>query len=129
MKDLFERLITDFEKEMSKLPTMSKNYLSKFVDQNHREDDKNYYIDFALSGMAKEDIKISIVDDILNISATKNEKSEYCSFHKEFTKRIRLSDDDLNLKAVNADMKNGVLTVTIPKKTQSTSEKIDIEIK
>jgi HSP20 family protein len=123
----FTKIMDDFDKELSKIPTLSKNYLTSIIDLNYREDANNYYIDFALSGMSKEDVSISVVNDLLTITGSKNEKSEFYAFHKDFSKKIRISDD-INTKNISADMKNGVLTVTLPKKVVEV-EKINIEIK
>lgn len=89
---------------------------------NIREDDKKYILDLAAPGMDKKDLKIDINEDLLTISSEiKNEKEEnkdgykrkefsYSSFCRSFQ-----IPENVNKDAIEANYKDGVLTVSLPK--------------
>lgn len=89
---------------------------------NIKEDEKNYFLDLAIPGMDKKDLNISINEDVLTISSElKNETSEerdgykkkefnYSSFCRSF-----YIPDNVNRDKIEANYKDGVLTVSLPK--------------
>lgn len=89
---------------------------------NIREDDKNYFLELAVPGMDKKDLKIDIDEDVLTISSEqKNETEEtnegytrkefsYSSFVRSF-----YIPENVNRDAINANYKEGILTVSFPK--------------
>ena len=89
---------------------------------NVKEDDKNYTIDLAVPGIDKKELKIDINEDLLTIaSETKNESEEskdgynrkefsYSSFCRSFQ-----IPENVNKEKIEADYKDGVLSVTLPK--------------
>ena len=100
------------------------------------ESDNSYTINVELPGIDKEDVDISISDNkTLVVSGKKEESkeendgkiyfSEFCSgsFHREF----RLPDiaDKENIKALS---KNGILSITIPKREKEKPKEIKIEV-
>ncbi len=86
------------------------------------ENEKEYEVQAELPGMKKDEIKISLKDDVLTLSGErKSEKEEngknfhrtersYGQFERCFhlPKNVKVSD-------IKADYKNGILTVNIPK--------------
>jgi len=91
------------------------------------EHDKEYALTAELPGINKEDIKITVKDDIMNISGQKENKIDINrqnyrrserSFGK-FSRSIRLPRD-VDESKITATQENGVLTVTIPRRTPST---------
>ncbi len=88
----------------------------------HRENDKEYVIKAELPEMKKEGIKVSVEDDILCIKGErKREKEEkgkkyhraersYGCFERSFT-----LPDDADGTKVDAEYKDGVLKVHLPK--------------
>src|SRR5512137_848560 len=86
------------------------------------EDDKEYVIKAEIPDMKKEDVKISVQDEILTISGErKYEKEEkgkryhrveraYGSFMRSFA-----VPENADGSKVNAEYKDGVLTVHLPK--------------
>jgi HSP20 family protein len=89
---------------------------------NIKEDEKNYFLDLAIPGMDKKDLNIDINEDVLTISSeSKNETSEerdgykkkefnYSSFCRSF-----YIPDNVNRDKIEANYKDGVLTVSLPK--------------
>ena len=99
-------------------------------------DDGAYRISIELPGVAEEDIELSIANDMLTVSGEKSESREdkgetwyfsersYGSFRRSF----RLPPDADGAKA-EAHSKNGVLEVTIPRRTEEPTQGRKIEVK
>ena len=101
---------------------------------NIREDDQNYYLELAVPGMDKKDLKIDIDEDVLTISSEhKNETEDkqegytrrefsYSSFARSF-----YIPENVNKESINANYKDGILSVSFPK--QEDKKKITKEVK
>jgi HSP20 family protein len=86
----------------------------------------DYRIEVAAPGLEKSDFKIDLENNILTISAEKEDKQEeknerfmrrefnYSSFSRSFT-----IPDTLNSEKITAQNKDGVLHVIIPKKEEA----------
>lgn len=86
----------------------------------------SYHVGLELPGVQVEDIDIAVQDDTLVVSGEKRfareeqgetfffSEREYGSFQRSF----RLPPD-ADMNAIAADFKDGVLTITIPKRTVS----------
>ena len=74
--------------------------------------------ELELPGFAKKDINIQITDDILTVSAKNKERD------KEFKLFLNglVSEDH-----ISAELKNGLLKITLPKKTVSEGRKVEIK--
>ena len=108
-------------------PVLTKNEVNQawngFVPVNIKETEKNYSIELVAPGFEKTDFKISLDQQILTISAEKqnevsaeNEKQirkeySYRSFKRSFT-----LDEKTDGSAIDAKYVNGVLTLNLPKK-------------
>ncbi len=102
---------------------------------NIREDDKNYFLELAVPGMDKKDLKIDIDEDVLTISSErKNEHEEkqdgytrkefsYSSFARSF-----YIPENVNKDQINANYRDGILTVSFPKQEED-RKKITKEVK
>ena len=89
---------------------------------NIREDGKAFYLELAVPGMNKNDLKIEVKDEVLTISAEqKEEKNEdYEGYkRKEFSFssfcRSFYLPEDVNGEKIGAVYRDGILTVEIPK--------------
>ena len=93
------------------------------------DDENNIYVEAEIPGVKKEDIKITLQDNILTISGekknTKEEKDKKNFFRSErvygsFTRSFTLPED-INPDSVEAKFENGILNISIqnaqPKKT------------
>lgn len=86
------------------------------------ENNENYTIALSVPGLTKDNIKIDVEDNVIDVSYN-NEKSEKkVSFVDSFNKRYQLPDDS-DLEKINAKVENGVLTITIPKVSVKTPKK------
>jgi HSP20 family protein len=106
------------------------NNPSRYVPAtNVKESDKQFELEVAAPGFEKQDFKVEVEKGVLRISAekkqetNKNEKNytrqefSYSSFSRSF-----VLPDAADENQINAGYKDGVLTLTIPKKENSAGE-------
>ena len=103
---------------------------------NTREGDDAYYVEVDLPGVEKKDISINANDNILTISGKRELEEErkedsfyriessYGEFERSFTLPEGVDDE-----AIEAESKDGVLTIKIPKALVVDSAPKKIEIK
>jgi HSP20 family protein len=99
------------------------------------EDDKEYVVKAELPEMKKEEIKINVHDDVLSISGERRyEKEEkgkkyhrveraYGSFMRSFT-----LPEDADGSKVNAEYKDGLLKVHLPKSEKAKPKAIEVKV-
>lgn len=99
------------------------------------EDEKNLYLTVELPGIEKEDVKISLHNDLLTISGERKreEKKEkenfyhlemcYGSFNRAITLPVEIDSEK-----IEANFKNGILKIQLPKSNPKDIAKT-IEIK
>jgi HSP20 family protein len=99
------------------------------------EDDKEYLIKAELPEVKKEDVKVSVEDGVLTISGErkfeKEEKNKryhrveraYGSFVRSFT-----LPDVADADKVNAEFKDGVLKVHLPKSEKAKPKQIEVKV-
>lgn len=105
-------------------PTLT-NRTSSMPAVNIREDEMNYFLELAIPGIDKKDLKIDINEDVLTISSeTKNEVEEnkdgykrkefsYSSFCRSF-----YIPENVNRDKIEANYKDGILSVGLPKQEE-----------
>ncbi|KAI8607020.1 HSP20-like chaperone [Chytriomyces sp. MP71] len=89
------------------------------------ETDKNYILYADLPGIPKDDVNVSIKDDVLTLSGERCRKNEEKDEQKhiversqgKFVRSVRLPQD-ANVEDVKATMEHGVLELTIGKKAK-----------
>ena len=101
------------------------------VDEREAE----YRVTLEIPGMDERDVEVSVQDDVLTIKAEKKEEKEEKGKNRYFSERrygmcARSFRLPANVKAdaITAGMKNGVLTVALPKTEPSTPSKRTIEV-
>jgi HSP20 family protein len=102
---------------------------------NIREDEKNYFLELAVPGIDRNNLKIDINEDVLTISSeTKNESDEtkegykrkefsYSSFCRSF-----YIPENVTREKIEANYKEGILSVVLPKQEEE-KNKISRQIK
>ncbi|MDR1947433.1 MAG: Hsp20/alpha crystallin family protein [Desulfovibrio sp.] len=97
-----------------------------------RSEEKQYVVNVEVPGVNENDIKVEINDNELTISGEKQETykssddgANTSGFYTErvygaFARTLSLPDD-VDETAITADHKNGVLTITLPRKVQEKS--------
>lgn len=95
-----------------------------------------YHLDVEMPGIRKEDVKIEVSDNSIEISAEaiKDEKKEGKNYmwrerHMGRFHRILPLPRDVQADKVDAQMEHGVLKVILPKKTVRSSKKKTVTVK
>lgn len=94
---------------------------SKVLKTDIAETEKDYLIFIDVPGLSKKDIKISLEDKYLTVTAeVKKEEDEAITFVRQErfygTASRSFYVGDVEQKAINAKIDNGILTITLPKK-------------
>lgn len=95
------------------------------------ENDGEYLVDFGLAGFTKEDVSLTVENDILSIEGERkvNEDTKYNrkgTFYGKFKKTFTLPEDIVADK-IDASFENGILSIRIPKNEKAKLSK-SIEI-
>jgi HSP20 family protein len=127
LDSLFDNFFTGFPMVVGK-PGLAENLSGMRVDIH--EDDSGYEIVADLPGVKKKDISITLQDDILTISASKETESEEKkkgkvirrerssgSYSRSFSVNHGVKQED-----INANFQDGVLTMKVPKFTEEEAE-------
>lgn len=93
---------------------------------NIKEGEDGYLLELAAPGMAKEDFKIKLDQDVLSISSEKKEETakggkQYTRqefSYQAFERRFSLPED-VDGEKITASYVNGVLSVEIPKREEA----------
>lgn len=97
------------------------------------EDEKAFTIEAELPGLTDNDVKVVIHDGVLTISGEKRIESER-KYHRlerwygAFERRFALPEF-VDATKVDATVKHGVLTVTLPKTEAATPKRIEVKVK
>lgn len=102
-------------------------FCNRVSDYKVEEDDKNYIIEIDIPGVRKEDLEIGIKENILSIYAerkkedkTENKESVVVS---KYEQSFNISDRSVDVDNIQANLDNGVLKITLPKKEEAKYEK------
>lgn len=130
VRNLFDNFL-DFPKEWE-FP-MTGGELFPFVDIS--ETPQQYNIRAEIPGMKKEDIKISVNRNVLTLSGEKKEekKTEGEKFHRSESfygsfQRSFVLPDGIKSDKVEANFKDGVLSVIIPKSEETKAKSVEIKV-
>ncbi len=111
---------------------LSRTYPS--VDLSENKD--SFVLKAELPGMKKEDVKVTLQNNILTISGEKKQEQEekgktfhriersYGSFNRTVELPVAVKTD-----AIKADFKDGILTVELPKVEEAKPKEIAINVK
>jgi len=98
------------------------------------ETDKEYLIRAELPGLKKDDVKLTLGDGVITIEGERKQQKEERnekfhrveSFYGSFSRSFALPEN-VNSELVRSEMKDGVLTVHIPKTEHHTPKQIAIQ--
>jgi HSP20 family protein len=92
------------------------------------EDDKEYLIKADLPEVKREDVKLTVQDDVMTISGErKYEKEEKGKAYGSFMRSFTLPEDADGSK-VSAEYKEGVLKVHLPKSEKVKPKSIEVKV-
>jgi HSP20 family protein len=100
------------------------------------ENKENFVVRAELPGMKKEDVKLTLENNVLTLSGEKRyeEKRDEENFHLresrygKFERSFRLTDN-IDRSNIAADYKDGVLTISLPKTKEAQPKEISIQVK
>ena len=84
------------------------------------QDEKHYYVRIDLPGFTREDLTLEFESDVVTLSISKEGETEES---KSLQRQIRVPEG-VDGNGVKAELKDGVLTLTLPK----TPEKVPVTI-
>ncbi len=119
-------------------PLFPKTWSAKIPAVNIAESAQEFHLELAAPGLKKEDFKISMEGDQLNVSVERKEETEennadrkysrkefsYSSFNRLFT-----LPDSADQDKIKAEYLDGVLSITIPKLEETKIQVKEIEVK
>jgi len=115
---LFETALTDFAG-----PSANRFPVDLYEDAN------NTYVRAELPGVSREDINVEMVEDYLNISASRKTTSESEGEQSLSFNRSIAIPEHVQADKVAAAYENGVLTVTLPKREEAKPRKVNVTVK
>lgn len=129
-------LLREFEEMMKTFNNETERSLTRsFSPQAEiKENDKGYLLSFDIPGIKEEDLKIEYSDSILRIfGERKSDLSDESDgqfqtekYYGRFERQFRLPES-VNESGVEAQYKDGVLQVFLPKSPAKTAKKIEIK--
>lgn len=136
LKEL-ETLHDRMQKYFDGFPGLGSDFSSSFSPKiDISEDEKNVYVEAELPGMKKDEIKITLQDNILTLKGEKKKveekkeknfyRSERCygSFQRSFTLPVEVDSEK-----VDAKYENGTLVLTMEKLLATHSKVKEISLK
>ncbi|HEY9164648.1 MAG TPA: Hsp20/alpha crystallin family protein [Candidatus Kryptonia bacterium] len=125
---VFDGLFSDFDGNVSGLSRWAPHV---DVSENHDA----YTIKAELPGVSKNDVKITLQDNILTLKGEKKNENEeknaeyhriersYGSFERSFTLPTGVKSDK-----IDASFKDGVLSITLPKVEEAKPREIEVKL-
>ena len=98
------------------------------------EDDEQVVLEFEVPGVAQDDLSIVVEAGVLTVSGQRSasERSGEVKHtehrYGEFQRRIRL-DESLDPTSVEADLENGILTLTVSRRLESQPVRVRVRTK
>ncbi len=129
-RDFFEEAFTPWALTRMR-PWAAPEQFSPDVDV--AEDEKEYRVTAELPGLSRDDIDVSLAEGVLTIRGQKKEEEEerrgdYVRIERSygsFVRRVPLPTE-VDEDAVEAQFKDGVLRLTLPKSEKQRGRKIEI---
>jgi len=129
----FDRLFSDFMETFPVPDPFGLRGRRPFPAVNAWEDDKAVYAEAELPGLAMEDVEVLVMGDELTLKGElKDMEKEGATFHRRergvgtFSRVLRLPVQ-IDANKVEATLRNGVLTVKLPKAEAALPRKIELK--
>jgi HSP20 family protein len=134
LERLFERMSRQFDEATGMWNAETPFGRMESMSIDLVEADGEFVVTADLPGFERDDVDIQVTDHTLRIEAeheeaTEEREADYLRRerrHESMHRSIRLPDD-VDKEAVEARMKNGVLTVTLPRLEAEEARSIEIE--
>lgn len=138
MRPFLEGIEREIEKvfdEFFGVPSVEGKYYSFSPSLDIYEDEKSITIKVDVPGMSQKDISVEIQDNVLTIKGERKEEEEMKQKNAhiierrygKFIRRIALPEN-VEADKTKAKIKDGVLTITIPKKEEEKKKVLNISV-
>jgi HSP20 family protein len=102
---------------------------------NISETDTDYLIKAELPEVSKEDVKVTVDETVITISGERRKEAEHKdekvhrveSFYGHFSRSFRLPED-ADIGAIQAESRNGVLKVRVPKTPAPKPRTVEVQV-
>jgi HSP20 family protein len=102
---------------------------------NISETDTDYLIKAELPEVSKEDVKVTVDENVITISGERRKEAEHKdekvhrveSYYGQFSRSFRLPED-ADIKAIHAESRNGVLKVRVPKMPAPKPQTVEVQV-
>ena len=119
----------------SPVSTRNTNADSRRLAMDVIEDDTAYVVTTDMPGISREEVSVTIDKNVLTISAepkdevSKNERKvlRHERYSGKYSRSLRLGED-IEEDKVSAEYRDGVLRLTIPKKTSLAPRQVEVKI-
>jgi len=102
------------------------------LNVNIREEDDAFVLSALVPGLKADDLNIQVLDDVVRIEGEyRLDENQYLMQelpHGAFTRTLRMPVP-VNANSVEAKIKDGVLTLTLPKAESAKPKRISIKVK
>ncbi len=124
---------TKFGKDMSRRARASLAPFTGVPSVDIEDQGKTYRLTVDLPGFRKEDVQIELTDDVVTINATRSKEEN--EEKKNFVRRERAAQtyyrriplpEAVRSDEANAKLNDGILEVTLPKKTPKETKKLTV---
>lgn len=128
-------VLRDFERMQNEMGrALGHYYTGETPRVNVYRNDDNILLQAEVPGVSKDDLDITISDDVVTLKgkqATENTSENVQKLRSEidraqFTRTIELPDE-VDSESVEATLKNGVLTLTLPVREERKPKKITVQ--
>ncbi len=102
---------------------------------NISETETDYLIKAELPEVSKEDVKVTVDENVITISGERRKEAEHKdekvhrveSFYGNFSRSFRLPED-ADINAIQAESRNGVLKVRVPKTPAPKPRTVEVQV-
>ncbi len=134
----FETMNNKIHDFFGEFPNMDMNINFSFRPKvDYYKDKENIYLDLEVPGIKKDDIKISLKDNILTVSGEKkdfaknNKTNEVVKSERSFgtfSRNFQFTEE-INPDNINASFEDGILKIVIQKASKNSAQEKEIKIK
>lgn len=125
LDNLIDRL---FEKDLPTWKTTTT--LNQSAVGYTKQNDDSYQLAFNVTGIRKEDVSIDVEGNLLKIKGETKYKEDSIlkNLVSSVDHNIRISSN-YDISQTSAEVENGILLITIPKKEEAKQKKISVKVK
>ncbi len=139
LDDLFTRLNPYFGRLQPGRPAVESAAQADAVSwapaANISETDGEYLIKAELPEVSRDDVKVTVDDGVITISGERRNNLEHKdeklhrieSFYGAFSRSFRLPDD-ADVNGIQAESKNGILKVRVPKQPTARTRTVEVRV-